>query len=305
MTYARLEDFLDFQVMNAHYAPFMEMSQREGFSNAQKQNYSKDQLSTKDSKKNQVTDATSKISFALILNKTERDSQQHILKQQLTILKQLMVVLYKGQPFFEEAEKNPALLDQLFEALMNDADHRAKKITRMRDLSTVSLGNETLQNILYHALQGTAKSEDENKDKKEKKPLSPDNPEEPLAKEGDEGEPSKEGYVSLFDFITLAKGPKIRMFLAPKEILQAVYGKDSSTVNKVIEVRKELFRQIENEKMEPDIANQKFKDEFRNSTPRELSTDEILDFTIRKGGAAVPKAPPHGKKGENLKKANS
>lgn len=300
ITYARLEHFLDFQVMNAHYAPYMESTQRYGFNAAQEHNYDADKMS-KGQKKDQVTDATSKVSLHLLLNKSERDKSNNneLLKQQIAILKSLMVNLYTGHPFFKPVEENPDLLDQFFEVLMNTADSQ-KAITRMNDLSTLILGNEILQSILYHALQGTAKAEMTQEEKKKEDVVSVKEAEEPIIKADDEVAPSQEGYMSLFDFITLAKGPKIRMFLTPKEILEAIYGKGSSIVDKVMEMRHQLLLDINNERLEPGVANQKFQDAFRDNTPAGLSTDQILDFTIKKAKDSAPKEQnkPQGKAGK-------
>jgi hypothetical protein len=303
ITYARLQHFLDFQVMNAHYAPYMESTQRHGFNAAQEHNYDADKMS-KGPKKDQVTDATAKVSLNILLNKSERDKSNNndLLKQQIAILKSLMVNLYKGHSFFKPVEDNLHLLDQFFDALMNTADSQ-KVITRMSDLATFRLGNETLQSILYHSLQGTAEPEKVQEEKKKEDTLSVKEAEEPTTKPDDEVAPSQKGYVSLFDFITLAKGPKIRMFLAPKEILEAIYGKDSSIVDKMLEMRHQLLLAINNEKMEPDMANQKFNNTFRDSTPAWLSMDQILDFTIKKAKDSTPK-PQSANQGKAGKAAN-
>ena len=140
--------------MNAHYIPYTEISQRLGFNNEQKENYDKDSLTIKHSKSEKVTNATSKLSFHMILRKTQRDKQPEILKQQIEIAKRLMMVLYQGQAFFKPVEENPALLDRLFDELITSIDSRKKLITRIKDLSKVTLPNKDTSDILYSMLRG-------------------------------------------------------------------------------------------------------------------------------------------------------
>ena len=107
--------------------------------------------------------------------------------------------------------------------------------------------------------------------------------------------PPREGYVSLYDFITLAPGPKVRMFLASRELLQAIFD-DSSVVENVISTRHELFLQIESGKIDAGVANQQFQQAFLSKVSSGL-TEDVLDFTIKVNSKAGSQAPatPTGK----------
>lgn len=316
ITYARLEHFLNFQVMNSHYQPYIEQTQREGFNRGQKANYDADHVS-EGKEKESVGDAAAKLSFFYILNKDVRNNKPEITRQHLEIAKNLMKILYSKHEFFEEINKNPGLLDQLLKELMESVDEKIEKkraqegsrgkqanIARIRDLGKVELASPELGNVLYKMLRATMK-ETAKPQKEIQKIVDLTIDEEDLEIESDEDSKdeqsqSKEGDFSLFDYITLKEGPKIRMFLTSREMLQAIYGESSPAVDEVIKVRGQLYYQVKKGKMDPDVANQKFRDSFRTQTPNWLKEEEILDFTIKK-----PKTPPKSENAEKPKKNGS
>lgn len=276
ITYARLEHFLDFKVLAAHYQPFMEKSQRLDFNSKQIYNYENDSLTQKETKKDTVPHTTAKLSFDLILREKSRSKgDPNSLPQHLMIAKELMLNLYKGQPFFEAAENNPGMIDQLLDELMAQADDRDKPISHLRELEKIKLPNPDLDKIYYHMIQGTATEEDEKAKAKEVPP------EEKATDEEEEVKFAKDGYKSFLDFITLKPGPKIRMYLTPREILEAIYGKDSQIVDELIAYRQEAYQDIVNGTISAEVAAQGFKDKFLKEVPGWVS-EEILDFSVTK-----------------------
>lgn len=273
ITYARLEHFIDFETVNAHYQSYMEKSQRQGINERQEYYYNTDSLSSRESGADKVPGTVSKITFSLILNKDKRVKSEQLFQQHLSMAKNLMRVLYKGEPFFKEAEENPHLLDRLLQELMDSVDSREKPISRLGQLERVELPSGNLNDMLYYMLQGTAR----NGSGERKRALN----------QGEEAEEESEEYfqneggLSLLRFITLKPGPKIRIALAPREVLEAIYGERAPIVEKILVERNNLTRDVNNDKIAADVANQKFKDMFLQQVPNGLS-DEVLDFTIKK-----------------------
>jgi len=300
ITYARLEYYLDFETMKAHYASYMEKSQRSDFNYWQKKYYDTDNVSQKDSKPKPVTDATAKLSFGLILNKQKREENKQHLHHHLLLAKKLMIVLFAGQPFFKEAHKNNVVLDRLLAELMDQADaylemvkasgKKQDKITRLRELEKITLPTPDLDNLYYHMLQGTARDEDGAEIQASSEP--PPVLDEVVEDEDDVLRSEKDGYDSFLDYITLKPGPKIRVYLAPKEILLAVF-EDAATVDKIMTFRQELYNDVVND-MNADTASQAFANAFRKDIPHWL-TEDMVDFTVRK-------TSPNSYNNKNIKK---
>ena len=104
-----------------------------------------------------------------------------------------------------------------------------------------------LNDALYKMLNGAPyKYKNEDKKKSENEPVESNKEDtsqdhEQIKSEAEEYK-SAPGYYSLLDFITLKPPPKIRLYLAPKELLQAIFH-DQNVVNEILIERVELHRQ--------------------------------------------------------------
>jgi hypothetical protein len=220
-----------------------------------------------------------RISLALFLKSGNEQQKEYPLLH--SILKKLIYILYYDQPFFKEMEiKRPDIVNA-FIASLSTVDtlpkEKSAKIKKLDDLANISLGDPDVDYLLYQVFQGTAQNL-----KKVPKPSqdsfnpSEEKNEEDVIDREDEYS-SIEGYISLRDFLTLKKSTKIRVWLAPPKLLEAIFEKPA-LVSDILTMRQDLYRKLRSKKDNFDIkeASEIFENTF---LPEVAHFREILDFT--------------------------
>lgn len=301
LTYARLENYRTFSGMKAQFSTYMESIERKPINEAAKKWYDDITVNTKFSpiQREQAPGGCARLSLFLLLNKEARDKAPEMHQQTRTLAKQLMIALYGGERFFKEmASEHPTFLDEILTEIetLSDALPEGKKIIKTEGLATLQLSNESLHRVFNRMLHGELPAEIE-KEASAPAPLftkvefsfglsvtlpeEADNNDDELdaAIESDEAH-APEGYVSLIDHITVVDRKKIRVYLASRALLLAIYG-DRDIVESIIEARKALFKQLKAEGTLKNALSQQFKDNFSNSG-QAPSYSAILDFTVTK-----------------------
>ncbi len=294
LTYARLETYRNSQIFQVIFNRYMEQEER-GYINlaADKQYMKTKGLAKKkdgaEKKKSELpVAATPRISLAALVDKKLRDAKPEEWKQTQIMLKNLIYTLYGDQTFFRQAIDNqPSLLDDLINALTNTIDDlpKEKKIKKASGLATLSLPNKELDTILYKMLHGApyldippATTEEtvivQSKDTQEEE----DQDDPTLEKEADEYR-SPEGYYSLLDFVNLSSMPKVRVFLAPREVLMAIFH-EPTIVNDIIAQRQQYFNQALDGKPTKELS-ETFKNQFDQRRAPEIDA-KALDFSVTK-----------------------
>lgn len=196
------------------------------------------------------------LNFRVFLDKELREqTDPKLLKYNRIILLELLKELYQHTSFFKAIkDKRPAFLEELLEDIQNTADQLPKStIKRIQDISRLELADKELQTVFYKMLKGTIP--------KERSEFS-------LPFHCDEPEKC---YFSLLDFIHYRKEMKIKLRLAPRELLKAIYPEE--LVNAILEKRAFL-----KPKKNPD-ADKTFESLFKGNQREEIG-DELLDFTL-------------------------
>jgi len=146
-------------------------------------------------------------------------------------------------------------LDELVASLTHaiDALPPEKKLKKAAELANLNLSDKDMNEVFYKMLHGAPYKEIVISADSKIPPTSPQTFDEAdvedeeenneLEKEADEYK-SPKGYFSLLDFVNLSQSPKIRVYLAPREVLEAIFH-DSATVDDIISQRKTLYSQAE------------------------------------------------------------
>lgn len=207
-----------------------------------------------------------KLSFRPFLKKDQREGS-HIEKyrqiRQITI--DLIEVLYGKAPFYKKMqEKRPNFVEEMLNAIEETSDQMPKdSIKRIEDIVRIKLEDPDLQSAFYHMLKGTI-----GKDTL-KYESSPDIV------------THERAYIPLLTFIHFdGVDKKIKLGLAPRELLLAIYG-NPELVQKLIDMRNELGSQLVAEKISTkDEATAKFQAEFEGKQKQGIT--DVLDYSMTK-----------------------
>ncbi|MEI8364846.1 MAG: hypothetical protein WCF65_00350 [Parachlamydiaceae bacterium] len=275
MTYARLDSYRSSQVFQIIFNRYMETDERGYINLPAKKVYNSIQVTTKEgakegAKEGKKAAGIARIGILQLLNQSKRDEKPKEWLQTQILLKNLMMSLYKNQPFFKKAlETNPVLVDELIAAITRaiDALPANQQSKEAKELANLTLPDSQLNQILYKVLQGAPCEESSltNDKKKKNQSVKNENPtdksqsEPSLENETDEFQ-STEGYCSLLDFVSGESTPKVRIFVAPREVLNAIFH-DPQVVDEIIAERQELYKLAIGDAKIEDL-NTAFKDRF-------------------------------------------
>lgn len=258
MTYARIESFRDLSGLMAQFEWYIQTHERRYSNNVMDQKYNDQNPDRKktgidpDAKQEAEEKACSKLSLYLFFNKKQRELKQKIFDEQYHLAKILIDKLYGNAAFFKQAEENhPDLSALLLDGMIAASENQPVK--SVSDIASLDLGNAELNEVLYRILKGTVEIEKQDKEKT---------------------------YPSLFKYITLKNKTKIRVYLASKNLLLAIYG-DPGLVNAILDERKNLFKEIKDEEKSPAEATKEFQSQFAGKQQSDIAED-ILDFTVTK-----------------------
>lgn len=293
MTYTRLETYRSSQVFQVVFKHYMEKDER-GYINTEAiKLYNRLKVSTKNGKSNGKVDASPRIGIGLLVDKKLRESKQKEWEQTQALLKNLMTTLYAKQPFFRQMEQErPSFLNDLIASITQAAEalppDRQPKTTT--DLANLRLADPQLDKLFYKMLHGAFYKEVfAEKEEESEAPIlrsqeiaaetDLNQADAKLVEEGTTEFQSQKGYFSLLDFVTLSSSPKIRVYLAPKEVLQSIFH-DPATVEAILAERKQLYKQAVGG-AETKSLETAFKNQFDRLKDPAISEDG-LNYSVTK-----------------------
>lgn len=203
--------------------------------------------------KTEETNSQRQLSFrSFVVKGTDRESEMY--KQNRQIIVDLIKGLYGHTTFYLELEqKRPQFVEEILDGLMTATSSLSEqgKMKRIEDISRIQLIDPELQEAYYKMLKGTMTRREliEN-------PLLRANP---------------KSYRSLLDFIHFNNFRDIKVHLASRELLKAIFEEDE-LVEKIIQKRKELAK----------VRNSDFAQfqEFKGKQRVGIS-DAMLNFDIK------------------------
>lgn len=280
MTYARLDTFRSFTVMKVEFENYMKNYERE-FPNLRALKWYEETHITKkevqEEKEKREQKATSRLSFYPFTKKKPTAKDKRSADQVVMIGKELIKVLYQDQKFYKDLqETRPDFLNDLFQAIQKAIQELpdTQGISKPADLANLDLNDPELNEVFYKILKG---NKDETIEKREtEKVVQQDD----LDAEDFESFDTNDGYLSLLDYINMSTKTKIKIYLASRPLLMALFG-DTATVNEIISLRKALFKEIKAKRLDAKDASKIFEKNFANRLSLVLDTD-FLDFSVSK-----------------------
>lgn len=293
LTYAKMQTYRNFSILQAEFNRYIMESERGYINNGALWWYENSRATVRgpNQNKSQKGGARSRLSFIVFIDKSKQAAYAQAYPQILLLSKKLMYNLYHDQPFFQQVEQQrPDILDALLASLMvADSLPKDQKPKKAADLSNLDLGDPLLNSVFYFMLKGAPAPEAIQPVQQTAQPpslLSEYQAVQGNAEADDEnGDPNKkeeykspEGYYSLLDYIILEDTVKIRVFLAPRALLTAIFD-DPNVVEAIIELRNNLYNQVVNGSMNAANASTQFQ---TMAAPRTTFDQTILDFTVTK-----------------------
>lgn len=289
MTYSRLDIYRSSQVFQSIFKYYMENDERGYFNIKAQPIYDSIKVKTKEGKPGgPKAEGSPRLGIQLLLDKAQRESKVNEWNQTRVLLKNLLNSLYEKQPFYREAmDKRYTMVDDLIQAITEAVDElpKEKKLKTAADLANLKLADPELNMLLYKILQGGSyRNINVPKEPEAKSLLAErveseiDQDDQALSSEASEYK-SIEGYYSLLDFVTSTSAPKIRVFLAPREVLEAVFP-SPEIVDNILAERKQFYRQAVNGGDTKELS-ETFRQAFERYKEQNVS-DESLNFTVTK-----------------------
>lgn len=289
LTYARIETYRSFSILQGQFESYMKLAERGAINSAAQAWYDISVASRQTGKGSQQKgkkQALSRLSFVVFVDSKKQGAYPEEYPQLVALAKKLMAVLYKDQRFYKEMEqKRPDFTSQLLASLMiAESLPKEQKMTRASDLANLNLQDYELNHVFYNMLQGTLAPREKGDQPLALQPcLFPEQPgeeEEESTEPGSEEEiKSPEGYYSLLDFITLQDAAKVRVYLASRPLLLAIFD-DPAIVQTLVETRCHLYNMVVKGAMTADQATENLKTQFLSQSKGFDKT--ILDFSVTK-----------------------
>ena len=262
MTYARIESFRDLNSLKSQFEWYMQESERKYPNSVNDNKYNYQNPSKRKSgndpyaKQKDEEKACSRLPFYLFLNKAQREAKHEIYVQHVKLAKLLMTELYGDTDFFHEAQEvQPDFLDALINQLTEVSDNlpKGQTVISSADLASINLGDPVLDKAFYRMLKGTVEIDEQDE---------------------------KATYPSLINYVTVKNKTKVRIFLAPHDILMVIYD-NPALVKEIEETRLNLYKQVKDESLTKDEATEEFQKQFGNKQ-REGIEEKVLDFRVTK-----------------------
>ena len=281
LTYSKWEAYRNLHVVESQFKNYMEKTERSAINQAAERWYGTVIVQSRGARNQSQarTQANSRLSFKPFIDQVAQTTMQREFPQLQYLAKKLIHVLYNKAPFYRQmAQENPAFVEQFLASLMvADAIPKEKKLKVAKDLNTLHLLNPVLDDLLYKVLKGAP-------DPSQNPPAVPifqaeEDDEDPDAELAEEYR-SPVGYTSLLDYITLQPATKIRVFLASKPLLTAIFD-DPQTVQQVLLERQRLYQGVASGALQVKDASTQFEAAFLGRADSNLNK-MVLDFTVSK-----------------------
>lgn len=286
MTTAKLETFRSTQILDQFFNHYMEVEERGFINKSAEDEYKTTKMSSAPGKKStgKKVDAIPRISLYKLADKKLQKEKPAEWNQLVNMLKRLTDTLYADHPFYKEfLEKRPNAIEELATQLTKGigALETDQKPTKSSDLANISLKDPELDEFFYKMLLGAPYKDV----LREPRPTGeePDNDEDEKTLDDEAKEfSSPQGYYSLLDFVTMKKSDKIRVFLAPKDLLQAIFN-DPGVVNDILSERQQYYKAATKMDDQKDIdqLSGSFMTQFQEKRDSSISAD-MLNFTVNK-----------------------
>jgi hypothetical protein len=291
MTYGRMELFLSSSAIEGEFKRYVETLERAYINGKAASWYDGTRATKKGSQPARdpgSKNSSPRLNLALLTDPKLASQQPLAATQVYGWLKNLIHLLYGNQKFYQKAvQKDPAVVDRVIDSIIRLIGElpEEEQVKRNSDLMNLNLNDRDLQSLYYKMLKGCPPTAQV--DKKDETPIAApqiavaeEDNDEAAAEDADDGGESLEysvegGYSSLLNYITYSKATKVRVYLASRDLLIAIFG-DPKVADSIITARSQLYSAVNNG-MTPAEASKQFQEQFQGS-----ATDSLLDFRVSK-----------------------
>lgn len=223
LTFLRIEEYRQFMGFKQQFVERFEQRAGNSYFKRAKEQYDRMTVSRGGTKKeSEAKDASSaKIPMQFFVDRKKGAEDPELTRQYRSLMKRLMMQQYAAEPFFISAvEERPGLLDDLMVKIEESAAQLPMKerIKKPQELANLDLQDPLLNEVLYKMLRGNVTREERRRG-------------------------VKGGYLSLTDFLSGGKETKIRVYLAPREILLALF-EEPDLVEEIVQMRLQIWKQL-------------------------------------------------------------
>lgn len=213
-------------------------------------------------------DASSTINFRYLVEEGSARNDAPEAAPMTELIKRLIALIFRSQPFYQKLlQERPNVVDELIGALRqaNQQQPEKQRIRQVGRLIQIPLEDPVLQEFWYQLLRTNPAD----------RTLLPF-----LLQTSAEDALDKEQCVevSLTRYLNQANKKRIRVYLAPRLLLLAIF-QDEIAVAEVVKLRRELFREVKNKKKELKDASDEFERACQSFTPLG-EIEPILNFQV-------------------------
>lgn len=299
LTYARLDIFFKSHLRAKEWVILTQMSERSAYNQIMKKSVPKKKQTEekkgkppekeeKSPSESKATPGYGKISYSWFLDKSFREKNKEAFPLVLDVLRKVIHETYQKQPFFRQlSERRADFVDQMIHEVIavsesyNGQKNVKYKIKDFQDLFYAQWNDPELREAFAYMVQEGLvykrpekqdvtlfQNENEGKVSKELNELNESQASENISE-------VRKGFQSLRNYFNKFQNTKVRVFLAPEELLLAFYS-DPKIVEKIVMARNRLYKEVCHGRTAED-ATQEFEREFTIA-----AFEPILDFTVTK-----------------------
>lgn len=255
MTYAKIDSYRTAYFLTSQMTRYMESIEHRYANDAAYKIYTTTamtKLEKEEEKKNTKAEGRAYLSLYYLYHDDTDDSYKQFAK---AFLEKLIYTLYEDQNFFQDAvNKNPTIVNDTIEYFIRalSIEYENDRLKKIENIANIPINDKEIELFYYTMNKGTqVVSNDDEK------------------------------YPRLIDFLTLDASKKLRVWLAPKEILNIMFG-DEATADSIVAFRRGLYKDLKkNKEMTNEKATKTLEDECKNRLRSDVSYDYV-DFTASK-----------------------
>lgn len=204
-----------------------------------------------------------------LLNASYRKIHENEFPQFQELFKTLIRILYSDQPFYKRMqEERPNFLDEMIREIVDISERGKHPISKLDDLMFEKWGDPDLKHAFSYMLKATPIYR-----RPKREFIEWGN----LDQEENESSYPIDGIYSLNFFMHSNNKDKIRLWLAPKVVLYALY-KDFELVDLLVQDRYEQYKALNRGLYEKQQIQKHMEENYKGKSP----FDSFIDFTVTK-----------------------
>lgn len=268
MTYAKLDSFRTVAGLEIQFENYMQLMERKAINEGAACQYDSahfkkeaetDEPPCDESAPAKRSNATSTLPIGILLKNPADINTSEEYHYTAALLKALINNVYGNYDFFKKAlEERPNAVEELLTAVPIAMQNKSKqeKITKAKDLANLDLGDPWLNQFFYKLLKGAV-----------------------INYKTPKGTLIEEGYPSLLKYVNIGSNKRLRVYLAPKSLLQVLF--NPAVADEIVTAREYFHKEVAGNRMDASTATEKFEGMFALKV-NPIVPIKRLDFSVSK-----------------------